>query len=64
MDKKFVRIGPEDPLQDAIDKMHKYNLRCLLVTKRIINDHNEREEILKGLLTLKDIVHVWNKSKE
>ncbi|MHA1583834.1 MAG: chloride channel protein [Promethearchaeota archaeon] len=64
MDKKFVRIGPEDPLQDAIDKMHKYNLRCLLVTKRIINDHNEREEILQGLLTLKDIVRVWNKSQE
>ena len=60
-DIKGIETGAS--LQKAIDLMHEKNIRALLVTEKIEFDNNNSEIILKGLLTLSDIVRAWKQTK-
>ncbi|WP_371805289.1 chloride channel protein [Candidatus Lokiarchaeum ossiferum] len=56
-------ISSDSTLQTAIDLMHQKNVRALLVTEKMEYENKTTEIILKGLLTLNDIVRAWEQKK-
>ena len=62
MSNSIEGIKPNATLQKAMDLMHEKSVRALLVTEKIEYDYKV-DIILKGLLTLNDIVRAWKKTK-
>jgi CIC family chloride channel protein len=64
MKKNYPTVEPNISLQKAIDTMYDKHLRAILVAK-IYEVENEEPEIeVKGLITVKDILRVWEKGIE
>ncbi|MHA1718728.1 MAG: chloride channel protein [Promethearchaeota archaeon] len=57
-------IEPDKSLQNCMDLMHEHNLRAVLVIKESINDRDEKELILLGIISQNDIIRAWEQKKE
>ncbi|WP_457559561.1 chloride channel protein [Candidatus Harpocratesius sp.] len=61
--KKNVCISPNATLQEAIDKMNEFHLGALLVTDNLQQSERNKEVLLKGIITLNDIIATWHTKK-
>lgn len=63
MIKENISISPKASLQEAMDVMHEFHRTSLLVTESVEISETEQEQILRGLLTLNDIIRAWQESR-
>ena len=64
MKKNYPTVEQNISLQNAIDIMHEKKLRSILVASVYKAENEEPEIELKGLITVKDILRVWDKDIE
>ena len=61
MQKKLISVPSTASLQRAMDVMHDTKQRAILVTKEELLDNDVKEHLLKGIITVSDIVQAWKK---
>ena len=64
MIKENNSISMKATLQEAMDLMNEYNQPALLVTETVKISDLQEDQILKGLLTMNDIIRAWQKSQK
>ncbi len=62
METENIYISTNATLQEAMDMMTKYDRPALLVTEIVQISDTEEERILKGLLTMNDVIRAWKES--
>ncbi|MHA1521954.1 MAG: chloride channel protein [Promethearchaeota archaeon] len=62
MESENVSISTKATLQEAMDLMNKFDRPALLVTESVQISDTEEEQILKGILTMNDVIRAWKES--
>ncbi|MHA1674761.1 MAG: chloride channel protein [Promethearchaeota archaeon] len=62
MESHNISISTKATLQEAMDMMNEFDRPSLLVTELVQISDSEEEQILKGILTMNDVIRAWQQS--